>query len=94
MLDRIDHEQPIESLQQFDDTCPAPMLSCKEDASIIAGYSPEQAVLGKATKLPASISSDENLRAHLTSDGTDLASDRFRQHLELCCNPCCLLQSR
>ena len=30
MLDRIDHEKPIESLQQFDDACPAPMLSCKE----------------------------------------------------------------
>ena len=51
--------------------------------SIIDGFSPEQAVLGRATRLPASIVADEDTCAHLSSHGTDLASDRFRQRLEL-----------
>ena len=53
--------------------------------SIVNGYSPEQAVLGlgRATKLPASIVDDENMSAHLSCHGADLASDRFRQRLEL-----------
>jgi hypothetical protein len=46
--------------------------------SVVDGYSPEQAVLGKTTKLPASIVDDEDTSDHLERHGTDLASDRFR----------------
>ena len=51
--------------------------------SVISGFSPEQADLGRAAKLPASIVSDEDSSAHLPSQGSDLASDRFREKLEL-----------
>jgi len=82
MLDRIDQEQPITNLKQFDEA----LYQCfhaKNTLSIVQGYSPEQAVLGKASKLPASIVSDEDLTAHLTCDGQDLASNKFKEKLEL-----------
>ena len=82
MLDRIDHHKPIENMQQFDEAL-RQCFRAKNSMSVIAGFSPEQAVLGKAAKLPASIVSDEETSAHLLSQGSDLASDRFREKLEL-----------
>ena len=82
MLDRIDQDTPIQDNQQFDEA----LYQCfhaKNTMSAISGYSPEQAVLGKASKLPASIASDEDLTSHLTCAGPDLASDRFKNKLEL-----------
>eukprot|EP00435_Cladocopium_sp_Y103_P066190 s232_g28.t1 len=82
MLDRIDHEHPIEDLQQFDEAL-RQCFHAKNSMSVISGYSPEQAVLGKASRLPASIVSDEDMSAHLMSQSSDLASDKFRKQLEL-----------
>jgi hypothetical protein len=82
VLNRIDHEKAIENIQQFDDVL-RQCFHAKNTMAVTAGYSPEQAVLGKASKLPASVTSDEDLSSHLTSHGEDLASEKFRQHLEL-----------
>ena len=82
MLNRIDHDSNITDLNHFD----AALQQCfhaKNTMSIVNGYSPEQAVLGRASKLPASIVDDEDLSAHLSCHGADLASDRFRKRLEL-----------
>ena len=82
MLHRIDQEYAINDSSQFD----AALLQCfqaKNAMSIVDGYSPEQAVLGRASKLPASIISDEDSIAHLNCQGADLASTKFQQQLEL-----------
>ena len=82
MLNRMDQEKPINDLNHFDEA----LFQCfhaKNTMSVHEGYSPEQAVLGKASKLPASVVSDEDLTAHMACDGKDLASDLFRQKLEL-----------
>ena len=46
-------------------------------------YSPEQIVLGKATKIPASLSSDESGVAHGLAVGDSPESQRFRNLLDL-----------
>ena len=82
MLHRIDQECVINDSSQFD----AALLQCfqaKNAMSIVDGYSPEQAVLGRAARLPASIISDEDSVAHLNCQGADLASTKFQQQLEL-----------
>ena len=83
MLSRIDNKKPVEGLNQFDEAL-RQCFHARDTMSVVDGYSPQQAALGKATKLPASIIvDDEDLSAHLASHGTDLASDRFRRRLEL-----------
>ena len=83
MLDRMDNEQAISDAQHFDEA----LVQCfraKNTMSVVDGYSPEQAVLGRASKLPASIVSDETSTAHLNSQGAeDLSSSRFQRQLEL-----------
>ena len=64
MLNRMDQEKPINDLNHFDEA----LFQCfhaKNTMSVHEGYSPEQAVLGKASKLPASVVSDEDLTAHM-----------------------------
>ena len=82
MLNRIDNEQTIQDLAQFDEALQQ-CFHAKNTMSIVNGYSPEQAVLGRASKLPASIVEDEDLSAHISCHGSDIASDRFRKRLEL-----------
>ena len=82
MLDRIDHEHPIESHSQFDEAL-RQCFHAKNTMSVVSSFSPEQAVLGKASRLPASIISDEDLSAHMMGSGQELASEKFRQQLEL-----------
>ena len=82
MLSRMDQEKAITDLKHFDEA----LFQCfhaKNTLSVNEGFSPEQAVLGKASKLPASITSDEDLTSHLACDGHDLASDRFKAKLDL-----------
>eukprot|EP00435_Cladocopium_sp_Y103_P075202 s308_g55.t1 len=82
MLNRMDQENPITDLKHFDEA----LYQCfhaKNTMSIVSGHSPEQAVLGRASKLPASVLSDEDLASHLTCDGQDLASKQFQRKLEL-----------
>ena len=82
MLTRMDQDNPIQDTKHFDEA----LFQCfhaKNTLSISNGYSPEQAVLGKASKLPASIISDEDLTSHLACEGQDLASEVFKRRLEL-----------
>ena len=81
MLHRMDHDQTISSLSQFDE---ALKLCCqaKNQLSKQSGYSPEQLVLGKSTKLPASLASDDEAAAHSLAIGSDLESQRFKEMLE------------
>jgi hypothetical protein len=60
MLSRIDNEKPTEDLNQFDEAL-RESFHAKNTMSVVDGYNPEQAVLGKAAKLPASIVDDEDL---------------------------------
>ena len=73
MLSRIDNEMSIENQQQFDEALQQ-CFHAKNTMSVIDGFSPEQAVLGKASRLPASITSDENTAAHLNSMSDGLPS--------------------
>ena len=51
MLSRIDNEKPTEDLNQFDEAL-RESFHAKNTMSVADGYNPEQAVLGKAAKLP------------------------------------------
>ena len=82
MLDRMDDELMIEDAQHFDEAL-AQCFRAKNSMSIIEGYSPEQAVLGRSPKLPASVVSDEETSAHPSCQGTELARTCFQRHLEL-----------
>eukprot|EP00435_Cladocopium_sp_Y103_P014044 s1565_g3.t1 len=82
MLSRIDQESPIRNEQEFDralNQC----FRAKNSMSCVNGYSPEQAVLGRATRLPASITGDSEESSHLQADNPGPEADRFRQALEL-----------
>ena len=47
------------------------------------GFSPEQTVLGKSTKVPASLTSGEQGSSHSLADGSDLDCGTFRRNLEV-----------
>lgn len=81
MLTRIDADQTLEDNAQFDEML---MLCCqsKNQLSRQGGYSPEQIVLGKATKQPASLTTDDSLPAHSLALGDDLECERFRALLD------------
>ena len=84
MLTRMDSEKAIESLEEFDEV----LLQCFRAKNCMVrqnGYSPEQAVLGKATHLPASLTSDESTGAHTLADSEGTEADVFRRHLERRC---------
>ena len=54
MLHRMDQDRPIADLSQFDE---ALRMCCqaKNQLTRVRGYAPEQIVLGKSTRLPASL---------------------------------------
>ncbi|CAL1160551.1 unnamed protein product, partial [Cladocopium goreaui] len=82
MLDRFDREKKIEDVQELDQV----LQSCFQAKNALArhqGFSPEQIVLGKATKVPASLTSDEHASAHSLADGSDLESEVFRRNLDI-----------
>ena len=82
MLDRFDQEKKIEDIQEFDQV----LQSCFQAKNALArhqGFSPEQIVLGKATKVSASLTSDEHASAHSLADGSDLESEIFRRNLDI-----------
>ena len=81
MLTRLDTDHRMENMSQFDEML---MLCCQSKNALAKhrGYSPEQIVLGKATRLPASLSSDDSTAAHSLALGDDLDCDRFRSLLE------------
>lgn len=82
MLDRYDQEETISNPQVFD----AVLRSCfhaKNSLMRHQGYSPEQIVLGKASKIPGSLTSDERAVAHSHAMGQSTESERFREQLDM-----------
>ncbi len=82
MLDRYDNEEMISSPQDFDGILQA-CFQAKNALAWHQGYSPEQIVLGKSKKLPASLCSDESSVAHSLAIGEGLESENFRQCLNV-----------
>ena len=80
MLDRMNHENPIRTAIEFD-LCLQQCFKAKNSLSNVNGFSPEQAVLGKASKLPASVVSDENVTSHLLADSQSPAGVEFQASL-------------
>ena len=82
MLDRYDNEEMIPSPQEFDSILQA-CFQAKNALARHQGYSPEQIVLGKSKKLPASLCSDESSVAHSLALGEGLESESFRRCLDI-----------
>lgn len=82
MIERFDNEKTIANTQEFDTILQA-CFQAKNALMRHEGFSPEQIVLGKSAKLPASLSSDEDAASHSFALGEGLASERFRQQLEI-----------
>ena len=81
MLTRYDRETAITSYRDMThalwQTCQA-----KNALSIRQGYSPEVLVLGKATTVPGSVTSDDLVSAHLMSENETGYGIRFRDMLQ------------
>ena len=67
MLHRVDQDRMIRDLQDFDRTLAACCMA-KNQMARHKGYSPEQIVLGKATRIPGSLTGDETTSAHTLQD--------------------------
>lgn len=81
MLTRMDAEAGIRSAEDFRVALLHAVMA-KNSMSRIKGYTPEQAVLGVARKLPASVTSDASAVSHALADGNSDESLRFQQVLE------------
>ena len=82
MLERMDHAQNFNSLAEIDEALNQ-CFRAKNSMIVNNGYSPKQAVLGKASKLPGSLLSDEESTAHHMCLSPDPASEQFKRSLEL-----------
>ena len=80
MLSRMNQQVPIRSEIDFDQ-CLLECFKAKNSLSNHEGFSPEQAVLGKASKLPASVISDETTSAHMLADSSHPEGEQFRKAL-------------
>ena len=85
MLDRMNAEIPIKDRNDFQKGL-RQVFNAKNTMSRVHGYTPEQAVLGFARRLPASILSGESAASHTLAAAEGPDSDRFRQSLELRCS--------
>ena len=81
MLDKMDAEKPIRTPGEFEASL-IQAFNAKNSLSRIKGYSPEQAVLGIARRLPGSLTSDAGTGSLSLAEDEGPASDRFRQSLE------------
>ena len=80
MLTRVDNENPIADVGEFDHVL-SMCCQAKNQLARHKGFSPEQIVLGKSTRVPASLTSDEEAASH-SALGDEPESERFRLHLE------------
>ena len=81
MLSRFDKEHPIETYQDLHRTlwwC----TQAKNSSSLRKGYAPEVLVLGKHTRLPGAVSSDDLLPAHMLAESDTAQGLQFRKQLE------------
>ena len=81
MLTRMDREQPILDLQEFR-RCLREVFMAKNSLSRAKGFTPEQALLGKARSLPGSLTADEQSGAHLLAESESPEGLRFRESLQ------------
>eukprot|EP00435_Cladocopium_sp_Y103_P025468 s968_g6.t1 len=81
MLSRMNHEKEITSTAEFDQ-CLQQCFRAKNSLTSVNGYSPEQCVLGKATKLPASVASDSDSPSHLLAEDPSSQGEQFRITLQ------------
>ena len=80
MLQAYDREHPVETYQDLQRA----LFWCtqaKNANSIRKGYAPEVLVLGKHTRMPGSLSSDELLPAHLLASSETAQGISFRKQL-------------
>eukprot|EP00435_Cladocopium_sp_Y103_P038988 s374_g10.t1 len=81
MLTRMDKEEPISNLQDFQ-KCLRQAFAAKNSLSRAKGYTPEQALLGKSRSLPASLTSDDGTSAHALAESNTPEGVRFRESLQ------------
>ena len=80
MLSKFEKDHAINNYQDFQQAlfwC----VQAKNACSLRKGYAPEVLVLGKHTRIPGSISSDELLPAHLLADAETAQGIQFRKQL-------------
>ena len=82
MLSRMDLEEPIESSVAFQRAL-RQVFHSKNTLSRIDGYTPQQAVLGIASKLPGSILSDGDASTHALADSNTPEGQRFLHQLQV-----------
>lgn len=80
MLTAMDVEESIVSPEDFR-KCLRQVFAAKNSLSAIAGYTPEQAVLGKVRALPASLVSDSSAAAHSLAESNSQEGIDFRESL-------------
>ena len=81
MLTRMDQESPVRDSEDFK-RCLRQAFSAKNALSRARGFTPEQALLGKARALPASLTSDDNTGAHLLAESPTPEGLHFRESLQ------------
>ena len=81
MLSRIDSQDPIQTDAEFR-LCLRQVLHAKNSLSRVKGFTPEQAVFGKMSRLPGSIVSDEEATSHTLADSELPEGVMFRRSLQ------------
>ena len=82
MLTKFDLESPIMSYTDLHQALWF-IMQAKNACSLRRGYAPEVLVFGKHTRLPGSISSDQNLPAHCLADSETAQGLAFRKQLDM-----------
>ena len=82
MLTKFDLKSPIMSYSDLHQALWF-MMQAKNACSLRRGYAPEVLVFGKHTRLPGSISSDQNLPAHCLADSETAQGLAFRKQLDM-----------
>ena len=81
MLTRMDLESPIGSSVDFRNSL-RQAFAAKNTLSRADGYTPQQSVLGIASRLPGSITSDDGTATHALADSDAPEGQRFLQSLQ------------
>ncbi len=82
MLRRMDKESPIQTYEDLSKVLWF-AIQAKNANSLRKGYAPEVLVFGKHTKIPGSLTSDEDLPAHCLADAETAQGVQFRKQLEI-----------
>ena len=81
MILKYDKEQAIQTVDDLQQALWA-VTQAKNSLSVRRGYSPEILVLGKATRLPGSVVSDDTIPAHLLAESEESQGVAFRKNLQ------------